>query len=134
MRQLCLLLLVLIFPGIFAMLPSVRPARPKPPEYVRVESSTYHVIFVNRFTDPAVLGDVDYGRHVIRLRAGMPVQDEAEDLMHELLHAMLTDDGTREEMSGHEFIYLVAPKLVETLYADNPQLSRYMNRASHFAR
>ena len=133
MQQL-LVLLALIFPVVFAMLPSVGPVRPRPPEYVRVESATYHVIFVDRFADPGVLGDVDYGRHVIRLRSGMAVQDEAEDLMHELLHAMLNDEGTRQEMTGHEFIYLVAPKLIDTLYADNPQLGRYMNRASHYSR
>jgi hypothetical protein len=125
-----LVFFVLLFPALLAMFPRIHPARPKPPAYVRVASASYHVVFVDRFSDPGVLGDVDYSRHVIRLRSGMNVQDEAEDLVHELLHAMLEDRGTREEMTGHEFIYLVAPKLVDTLYAQNPELGKYLDQAS----
>jgi hypothetical protein len=95
-----------------------------------VENLTYRVTLVAHFTDPNQVGEVDYSAHVIRLRAGLRLEDEAENLMHELLHAMLKDEGTREEMTGHDFIYLVAPKLISTLYAENPQLSKYMDRAA----
>jgi hypothetical protein len=111
-------------------LPSFHSSRPQPPAFIRVENFAYRITFVERFADPNQLGEVDYAEHRIRLRSGLPLEDEAEDLMHELLHAMLKDEGTREEMTGHDFIYLVAPKLIHTLYAENPQLGRYMDRAT----
>jgi|SRR6478736_570634 len=119
-------LLILLLLG----LPAFQTYRPQPPALVRVENLTYRVTLVARFTDPNQVGEVDYSAHVIRLRAGLRLEDEAEDLMHELLHAMLKDEGTREEMTGHDFIYLVAPKLISTLYAENPQLGKYMDRAA----
>jgi hypothetical protein len=128
-----LVFFVLNIAALVSIFPAFGDVRPKPPEYVLVESATYHVVMVDHFPDPNVLGDVDYRHRVIRLRSGMTVQDEAEDLMHELLHAMLNDEGTREEMTGHEFIYMIAPKLVETLYRQNPALGKYMERASQHA-
>jgi hypothetical protein len=119
-------LLILLLLGLAAF----QTSRPQPPALVRVENLTYRVTLVARFADPNQVGEVDYSAHVIRLRAGLRPEDEAEDLMHELLHAMLKDEGTREEMTGHDFIYLVAPKLISTLYAENPQLGKYMDLAA----
>jgi hypothetical protein len=103
-----------------------------PPRQVKVGSDQYTITYVSRFPEAGRLGETLYDSHTIQLLEGRSQQAEAETLMHELLHVMINVDGTERTMADHDFIYRVAPKLVRTLFADNPELEQYMLSASRY--
>jgi hypothetical protein len=57
--------------------------------------------------------------------------DEAETLMHELMHVILTTNASDENKSVHDFIYDLSPCLIDTLYKDNPELMQYFLAANY---
>jgi hypothetical protein len=61
----------------------------------------------------------------IYLESGRPLQQERTTLLHEIQHVLLGTQTSDEEITNHEFIYKLSPKLLQVLQ-DNPELYSYL--------
>lgn len=83
----------------------------------------------HRLNNDIWLGMTYYGEHRIEIRAGQKQRDEADSVLHELMHAVSGVEFDCKKETGHEAIYSLSPKLIE-LFHQNPPLVRYFEQAT----
>lgn len=135
-----LLLAVFVAHGLSAPPPS--PAvhqRPAPPRRIRIGAAIYTIELVEKVPpagdasglagkacdDNAVRNGWCTAKNRIYLETGRTLQQERTTLLHEIQHVILGTETSEEEITIHEFIYKLSPKLLQVLQ-DNPELYSYL--------
>jgi len=138
---LVLLLLLTWFPvrGASAPPPHAPHQRPAPPRRIRIGAAIYTITLVGKVPpagdasglagkacdDNAVRNGWCTAKNRIYLETGRTLQQERTTLLHEIQHVILGTETSEEEITIHEFIYKLSPKLLQVLQ-DNPELYSYL--------
>lgn len=119
--------------------PQSVPFRPAPPRQIRIGTAVYTIVLVPRVPpagDASGLAGQACDENAVRngwcdakgriyLETGRPLQQERTTLLHEIQHVILGTEASEEEITNHEFIYKLSPKLLQVLQ-DNPELYSYL--------
>ncbi len=135
------LLLLTWFPvrGASAPPPHAPHQRPSPPRRLRIGAAVYTIEVVEKVPpaaeasglagkacdDNAVRNGWCTAKRRIYLERGRTLQEERTTLLHEIQHVLLGTETSDEEITNHEFIYKLSPKLLQVLQ-DNPELYSYL--------
>jgi hypothetical protein len=138
---LVLLLLSAWFPvrGASAPPPHAPHERPTPPRRLRIGATVYTIELVEKVPpagdasglagkacdDNAVRSNWCTAKRRIYLESGRTLQQERTTLLHEIQHVLLGTETSEEEITTHQFIYKLSPKLLQVLQ-DNPELYSYL--------
>ena len=113
--------------------------RPAPPERLQIGESTYSVLLVQKVPpageasglagkacdDHALKNGWCTAKGRIYLERGRTLQQERTTLLHEIQHVLLGTQTSDDEVTTHDFIYSLSPKLLQVLQ-DNPDLYSYL--------
>lgn len=133
--------LLLLLPARVASAPpsNAAPQRPAPPRRLRIGTSVYAIELVGKVPpagdasglagkacdDNAVSKGWCRAKGRIYLERGRTLQQERTTLLHEIQHVLLGTETSDEDITAHQFIYKLSPKLLQVLQ-DNPELYSYL--------
>ena len=136
-----LVLLLLLFPapGASAPPPHAAPQRSAPPRRLRIGASVYLIELVEKVPPAGEVSglagkacDANAVRNAwctakgrIYLESGRTLQQERTTLLHEIQHILLGTETSDDDITAHQFIYKLSPKLLQVLQ-DNPELYSYL--------
>jgi len=96
------------------------------PRRVRVLGKRYDISYLPEEQLPDVYGLCHRGEQRIDIRDGLPECEEADTVLHELLHAVLYGMGVQlPEATEEKFVLAAASGLIGVLQ-DNPQFARWL--------
>lgn len=75
------------------------------------------------------LGMSFFGAHIIQIKAGQSVSEEAVSVLHEVTHVAVGPEFTCTEMTGHDAIYTISSDVI-ILMKQNPRLVKYLEEAT----
>ena len=95
----------------------------KRPESVRLLGRTYDIKYVNgsALADGHDFGQIIYPLHLITILDGQTPVEEADTVLHELIHAIDLTMGL--DMSEHQVHHLATGLMA--LFQDNPDIAKY---------
>ena len=96
--------------------------RPEMPTTIKVGYYVYRVKF-NRDLD--AIGITNTERLLIEINPEYPLQILQETLLHECLHAILSDTFVIETKDEEKVVRAISPGLMQVLY-DNPKLKAFL--------
>lgn len=98
----------------------------KRPARVKIAGRRWSIEYLRR-TEHHVYGMTYYDEHRIVIRDGLLPIEEADTLIHEVLHAMIASAGiTLPDTEEEPIVRAIASSLTGVL-KDNPSLRRYIN-------
>lgn len=96
------------------------------PRSVRVLGKRYGIEYLPEESLPDVYGLCYRGEQRIEVRDGLPAGEEADTVLHEILHAILFGMGVKSRESTEEkFVLAIASGLLSVLQ-DNPKFARWL--------
>jgi hypothetical protein len=125
--------------GMSAPPPHAPPQRPAPPRHLLLGAAVYTIEVVEKVPpagdasglagkacdDNAFRNGWCTAKRRIYLESGRTLQQERTTLLHEIQHVLLGTETSDEEITTHQFIYKLSPKLLQVLQ-DNPELNSYL--------
>jgi hypothetical protein len=113
--------------------------RPAPPQQIKIGAVVYTIELTEKVPpagdaseltgkacdDSAVREGWCAAKGHIYVEAGRTLQQERTTLLHEIQHAILGTEHSDEEITYHDFIYKLSPKLLQVLQ-ENPDLLSYL--------
>lgn len=79
--------------------------------------------------DPRHLGECNYTKATIKIKAGLPVQRQAVTLMHEATHSLLRSCGRSDLADDESLVERLSEGLMDTLW-NSPGLLRYLRETN----
>jgi hypothetical protein len=113
--------------------------RPAPPRQIKIGAVVYTIELVEKVPpagDASSLAGKACDENAVKegwcaakdhiyLEDKRTLQQERTTLLHEIQHALLGTEHSKEETTSHHFIYKLSPKLLQVLQ-DNPDLLIYL--------
>ncbi|SMG43139.1 hypothetical protein [Paraburkholderia susongensis] len=96
------------------------------PRRIRVLGKRYDISYVTEDQLPDAYGLCHRGEQRIEIRDGLPAGEEADTVLHEILHAILHGMGVQlSEAVEEKFVLATASGLISVLQ-DNPKFSKWL--------
>ena len=99
---------------------------PTRPSVIRVAGRDWSVVTAD-LSDIQAVGLCDPAAHTITLHPDQSLVNEQDTLLHEVMHAVLRQQGRTYTASEERYVTALATGLLGTLH-DNPSLVRFLTR------
>jgi len=100
----------------------------KLPRFIKIGPLRFVVQGCKQVLGKKLWGASHYRKTIIKIKKGIPVQHQAVTLMHEIVHAVLTDIGKNDLSDDEPFVERLSESLTDTLW-NSPGLLRYLKEA-----